>query len=74
ISSAIFFSFASSMDEHHHKDRPDLLGKRQEFYMLFVEPEVSQTSSGEPTISLCLVAATKDHLSSRDIADIIVHA
>nr|GEY19721.1 hypothetical protein [Tanacetum cinerariifolium] len=61
-------------DEYHHEDRPDLLGERHEFYMLFMEHEVSQTSFGEPTILLYLVAATKDHLSLRDIADIVVQA
>nr|GEZ39451.1 hypothetical protein [Tanacetum cinerariifolium] len=62
--------YSPPQDEHH----PDLLGKRQEFYMLFVKPEVSQTLSGEPTILLCLVTATKDHLSSRDKADIVIQA
>nr|GEU65655.1 hypothetical protein [Tanacetum cinerariifolium] len=40
--------------------------------MLFAEPKVFQTSSGEPTILLCLVAATEDHLSLGDTADIVV--
>ncbi|GJU49410.1 putative reverse transcriptase domain-containing protein [Tanacetum coccineum] len=28
--------YSPPLDEHHHEDRPDLLGKRQEFYMHFV--------------------------------------
>nr|GFB52475.1 hypothetical protein [Tanacetum cinerariifolium] len=64
--------FSPPQDEHHHEDRPDLLGEQKEFYMLFAEPEVSQTSSREPTILLCLVAATEDHLSLRDTVDIVV--
>nr|GEX46623.1 hypothetical protein [Tanacetum cinerariifolium] len=66
------FALFSPQDDHHHKDRPDLLGERQEFYMLFAEPKVSQTSSGEPAILLCLVAATEDHLSLRDTTNIVV--
>nr|GFA97903.1 hypothetical protein [Tanacetum cinerariifolium] len=64
--------YSLPQDKHHHEDRPDLLGERHEFYMLFVEPKVSQTLFGEPTIYLCLVAATKDHLLSRDTTDIVV--
>nr|GEV83648.1 putative reverse transcriptase domain-containing protein [Tanacetum cinerariifolium] len=66
--------YSLPQDEHHHEDRPDLLGERHEFYMLFMEPKVSQTSFGEPTICPCLVAATEDHLLSRDTTDIVVQA
>nr|GEW69400.1 hypothetical protein [Tanacetum cinerariifolium] len=74
--SDVFYRFTlfPPQDGHHHEDHPDLLGERHEFYMLFAEPEVYHTSSGEPTILLCLVAATKDHLSSGDTTDIIVQA
>nr|GEV64631.1 reverse transcriptase domain-containing protein [Tanacetum cinerariifolium] len=72
--SSVSLHYSPPQDEHHHEDRPDLLGERQELYTLFVEPKVSQTSSGEPTISLCLVAATEDRLSLRDIANIVLLA
>ncbi|GKG40535.1 hypothetical protein Tco_0467312, partial [Tanacetum coccineum] len=55
--------YSPPQDEHHHEDRPDLLGKRQEFYMQFVVLYFFQTSSGEPTILLCLVVAIEDQLS-----------
>nr|GEU96879.1 zinc finger BED domain-containing protein RICESLEEPER 2-like [Tanacetum cinerariifolium] len=74
LMSSTALHYSPPQDEHHHEDRPDLLGERHEFYMLFVESEVSQTSSGEPTIWLCLVATTEDRLSSRDTANIVVLA
>ncbi|GKF88336.1 hypothetical protein Tco_0259213, partial [Tanacetum coccineum] len=55
--------YSPPQDEHHHEDRPNLLGERQEFYMQFVVPYFFQTSSGEPTILLCLVVAIEDQLS-----------
>ncbi|GJS36936.1 hypothetical protein Tco_0535318, partial [Tanacetum coccineum] len=55
--------YTPPQDEHHHEDRPDLLGERQKFYMQFVVLYFFQTSSGEPTILLCLVIAIEDQLS-----------
>ncbi|GJQ96913.1 hypothetical protein Tco_0008052 [Tanacetum coccineum] len=55
--------YSPPQDEHHHEDRPDLLGKRQEFYMQFMVPYFFQTSSGEPTILLYLVVVIEDQLS-----------
>nr|GEV17988.1 high affinity nitrate transporter 2.6-like [Tanacetum cinerariifolium] len=70
LMSSASLHYSPSQDEHHHEDRPDLLGERQELYTLFVEHEVSQTSSGEPTISLCLVAATEDPFSEDGLSAI----
>ncbi|GKC73904.1 hypothetical protein Tco_1119787 [Tanacetum coccineum] len=55
--------YSPPQDEHHHEDRPDLSGERKEFYMQFVVLYVFQTSSGEPTILLCLVVVIEDQLS-----------
>ncbi|GJU08071.1 hypothetical protein Tco_1124501 [Tanacetum coccineum] len=69
-SSALHYS--PPQDEHHHEDRPDLLGEWQEFYKLSKAPGVSQISSGVPAILLCLVATTEGRLSLIDIVNIVV--
>nr|GEV51031.1 hypothetical protein [Tanacetum cinerariifolium] len=40
LMSSTALHYSPPQDEHHHKDRLDLLGERQEFYMLFVVHEV----------------------------------
>ncbi|GKA05064.1 hypothetical protein Tco_0684184 [Tanacetum coccineum] len=61
--SSISLHYSPPQDEHHHEDHPDLLGEQHEFYMQFVVPYFFQTSSGEPTILLCLVVVIEDQLS-----------